>query len=243
MTESSAPAPPPDRTLSAQETAPAAWHVPAALREYFEAIEDFVATQRGQPLILSPQDFARVFAWWDAGIPVAAVIEGLGVFFTKKKRKPGAKIYTLAYADREVAAALAAQRRRALGSDLGMAVDETAELRARLQTLAARLRVVSEPAPLAQASTRAADELQALAEKEPAPALAAVSRRLSEIDRELIAVAGSLLSPTARKNMDTEITQQLGELAIALSDDAMRALLNARKLREKNALPRLGLYG
>lgn len=229
--------------LTNDSNPPAPWHVPAALREYFEAVEDFVATQRGQPLILSPQDFARVFSWWDAAIPVATVIEGLGAFFAKKKRKPGAKIYTLAYADREVAAALAAQRRRALGSDLGMAFDETAELRVRLQTLAGRLRTVSEPAQLAQASARAADELQALAEKEPAPALAAVSRRLSEIDRELIAVASSLLSPTERKSMDQEITQQLGELAIALSDDAMRALLNARRLREKNALPRLGLYG
>ena len=170
-------------------------------------------------------------------------IVSFNIFFAKKKRKPGAKIYTLAYADREVAAALAAQRRRALGSDLGMAVDETAELRARLQTLATRLRAVNDPAPLAQASARAAEELQALAEKEPAPALAAVSRRLSEIDRELIAVAGSLLSPHERKSMDQEITQQLGELAIALSDEAMRALLNARRLREKNALPRLGLYG
>jgi hypothetical protein len=226
-------------------TTPDPFHIPQALREYFHAIEAAVAQERGQPLILSPQDFVRVFEWWDREIPLEAVLAGLAEFFARKKKRPGRKIYTLAYADDEVTRAYGDLRRRSLGAALGVPVDEAAEVKARLLTLAEKLRApaADRPAPLQGLCNETAAQLEELARQDPPPALVAVSKLLTKKDQELLAVAGSQLDEAEKGRLRTEVATQLNELAIALTDDAMRELLHARRLRELRGLPRLGMYG
>lgn len=218
--------------------------MPEALRDYFRAIERFVSQQRGQPLILSPQDFMRVFEWWDAGLPVEAVLTGLANFYEKKrKRRPGARVYTLAYADDEVLKAFAESRRRALGAELGVPADESEQTRARLRALAAQLAALTEPPALARHAAECAAWLNEAAARDPLPAPAELSRKLAEQDRELLALARGQLDDAARAALEKEVAAQFAELALLASDDAMRELLRARRLRQQLNLPRLGLYG
>jgi hypothetical protein len=225
-------------------TTPDPFHIPEELRAYFRAIEESVSRERGQPLILSPQDFHRVFAWWDAQVPLEAVLAGLADFFARKKKRPGRKVYTLAYADDEVMRALGELRRRALGAALGVPVDEAAQTRTQLNALARRLRETrAAPPSLNNLCTEIAAQLESLAAEAPPPSITAVAKTLAKRDRELLAVAGSLLGEAERKKLHHEVTAQLAELAIAPDDEAMRELLHARHVRERFGLPRLGLYG
>jgi hypothetical protein len=123
-------------------------------------------------------------------------------------------------------------------------VDEGAQTRAQLQSLARRLREArAEPLPLKNLCGEIAAQLEALAAEAPPPSITAVAKTLARRDRELLAVAVSLLGDAERKKLQSEVKKQLAELAIAADDDAMRELLHARHVRERFGLPRLGLYG
>jgi hypothetical protein len=47
------------------------------LESYCEQIETFFFRWKGRPGFLSPEDFARVKQWFQEGLPVEAVLEGI----------------------------------------------------------------------------------------------------------------------------------------------------------------------
>ena len=82
---------------------------------YFESIEHEFFRLKGRRGTLSPADFSRTREWFDAGIPIAAVLEGMaGAFQTQRSGRDGdsEEVNSLAYCDPFVEQAIA--RRRSL---------------------------------------------------------------------------------------------------------------------------------
>lgn len=82
---------------------------------YFEKIEHEFFRLKGRRGTLSPADFARTRAWFDAGIPINAVLEGMaGAFQAQSAGRHGdsEEVNGLAYCDPFVEQAIA--RRRSL---------------------------------------------------------------------------------------------------------------------------------
>lgn len=55
--------------------------------EYFEQIESVWLRQKPRNLILSSNDLGEIEAWWQAGIPLAAVLAGIDRTFRSFKPK------------------------------------------------------------------------------------------------------------------------------------------------------------
>ncbi len=82
---------------------------------YFERIEHEFFRLKGRRGTLSPADFSRTREWFDAGIPIAAVLEGMAsAFQTQSAGRDGGseQVNSLAYCDPFVEQAIA--RRRSL---------------------------------------------------------------------------------------------------------------------------------
>ncbi|GMR22548.1 MAG: hypothetical protein BMS9Abin37_0905 [Acidobacteriota bacterium] len=82
---------------------------------YFESIEHEFFRLKGRRGTLSPADFARTREWFDAGIPIDAVLEGMaGAFQALSAGREGesVQVNSLAYCDPFVEQAIA--RRRSL---------------------------------------------------------------------------------------------------------------------------------
>ena len=82
---------------------------------YFERIEHEFLRLKGRRGMLSPSDFSRTREWFDAGIPLDAVLEGMaGAFQTQRSGRDGdsEEVNSLAYCDPFVEQAIA--RRRSL---------------------------------------------------------------------------------------------------------------------------------
>lgn len=82
---------------------------------YLENIEHEFFRLKGRRGTLSPADFARTREWFDAGIPIDAVLEGMaGAFQTQSAGRDGdsEEVNSLAYCDSFVEQAIA--RRRSL---------------------------------------------------------------------------------------------------------------------------------
>ena len=82
---------------------------------YFERIEHEFFRLKGRRGMLSPADFSRTREWFDAGIPLDAVLEGMAsAFQTQSGGRDGGsqQVNSLAYCDSFVEQAIA--RRRSL---------------------------------------------------------------------------------------------------------------------------------
>jgi hypothetical protein len=65
---------------------------------YYRAIEDFFATLRGVPHVLSPKDFQLLREWWRDEVPLAAIRAGLTeVFGRRRERGEPAPVVSVSY--------------------------------------------------------------------------------------------------------------------------------------------------
>ena len=90
----------------------------ATLRErYFRGISDRFIALRGAPFSLSPADVSLIAAWESAGIPLEAVLEGIGQSFALRPGQahaPG-KIRSLSFCRASVERAFERRREREVG--------------------------------------------------------------------------------------------------------------------------------
>src|SRR5688572_12820094 len=54
--------------------------------EYFRLIEDYFVQKRGNPMLLSPKEWALMGEWYEAGIPGEIVLRAIDRGFEKKKQ-------------------------------------------------------------------------------------------------------------------------------------------------------------
>ena len=74
---------------------------------YLSAVNRLLTERFGYPLSLSPRDVAQIMRWYNAGITLAAVLEGVADALNKKR---GGRLTPLTYCIKTVK--VAAKRRR-----------------------------------------------------------------------------------------------------------------------------------
>jgi hypothetical protein len=217
------------------ETPPSAVDEEAA---YYQAVEEFFVSRRGDPLFLSNADWLLIRRWRTAGIPLRVVLRGIGdaleahAHSWSRERKVG----SLRYCEAEVEVARDRwERAVATGTD-------GAELEAGLGRLVVAL---ARPSGLGPASAAVAREILARLEA-ASPSVAPrdteawlsreEARLLAEIRRESPERAAQAAEEVAREiapyreRMPERVARQIEEDALA------------RRLLAAHGLPRLSLF-
>lgn len=207
---------------------------------YVEAIEGHLRARRGVDHILSPRDFALARSWYEAGVPLAAVLVGMDRVFEVTP-----DVTSLAYCRRrveELVAAGAGPTARPPATAEPLPLDElTGILGSLLENLARVPRVRGSAFDPPLGKIREVQELLSVAAR---PNWHYVRTKLQEIDEEVSAVVLHAFPAEQvaafREEARLFIERHRGKLADAeLEDAAQRYTL--QRAREKLGLPRVGL--
>ncbi|MCI0416626.1 hypothetical protein L0222_27980 [bacterium] len=90
--------------------------------EYFRMIEDYFVQKRGNPMLLSPKEWALIREWHEAGIPGEVVLRAIDRGFEKKKEEFESPV-TLTYFRRIVKS----EYKRFLKSQEGLSIEKQQE--------------------------------------------------------------------------------------------------------------------
>jgi hypothetical protein len=208
---------------------------------YYRAVEDHFARLRGTPFLFTPKDFGLLRRWWQEGVPLAAVMAGVGEAMARRAERGEDPVSSLAYCRH----AVARHARRLLAAAVGgAAAGGAVDAGARLATYAEAVRraAARQPAGEAAAALAAlADAVLTLPADAPPAALDATA---ASLERAALAAAMRALPPGPREALAAEIRSR--ELAAAeggeLPATARQAIL-LQAAREALALPRLDLVG
>src|SRR3990170_6348037 len=89
---------------------------------YYRAVEDHFAALRGTPFLFSPKDFALLRRWWGEGVPLAALLAGIGEVCERRREREADPVSSLAYCRH----AVARQAKRLASARVGAAPSEGA---------------------------------------------------------------------------------------------------------------------
>ena len=231
---------------------------------YFTEIEDQFLRRRAGGLLLSTLDWALIETWKEAGIPLEAVLRGIGAAFDRYDQRPSKtqKINSLAYCSQAVLAAAEDMKEAAVGaSDSGSGAPARAHAAQGFEkdAVAAFLRRnadLLEAAKLPHAggiSARtvtldAARTLRQLADEAgniPASRLEGLERRLTVLEDKIFA---ALLASTPDEeivNVRAEADRDLAPYRRKMSGPQIEQLQKQyvhKRLMEKHGLPRLSLF-
>jgi hypothetical protein len=237
-----------------------------AVREYFSSIEARFIEKRGQALLLSPGDVARVAEWHRQGIPLQAVLEAIDVHFERMARRGRTprRAVTLAYLDDEVVDAWAGVRRRKVGRapaprggeaalpgapQVLATREEHAKLCGSLRGAAERLAGSAATEPLAAHVRTALGKLEAkialFDEASPEHDDERAEDHLRRLERSLLDHAMDALGEPERERRTREAIQALGDKRQRMDPKAGEravAQLVDRSVRETLGVPRLSLF-
>ncbi len=216
---------------------------------YFTEIEEHFQRRRGSLLLLSTIDWALIETWREAGIPLAAVLQGIDAAFDKydarKNKARVRKVNGLAYCAQEVISAMDAMQEAAVGATPRPSTEEQGfeqeRIAAHLEGAAQQLR----NAP--QSLDGIADRLQALATDARArlPHLEELEQSLTVLEEKLFAI---LLTGTPEAELVALRQQAAAELAPyrsrmpAMQIRQVEQQFLHKRLLEKFNLPRLSLF-
>jgi hypothetical protein len=208
--------------------------------EYYQAVEEYFVSRRGDPLFLSNAEWNLVRNWRRAGLPLRVVLRGVRDALDAHAHGFGRdrKVRSLAYCANEVEAAGERWRRAlALGGEEGKSVART------LRGFAHDLRRARDLGPLArELAQRLAGELE---ERVPGSGLDEVSGWLAERERALVEALAADAGPARVAALEAEIDAGLerwrGRMPARVLE-SLRAESRARRLLEAHALPRLSLF-
>jgi hypothetical protein len=206
---------------------------------YYQAVEEYFVSRRGDPLFLSNADWNLVRRWRLAGIPLRVVLRGIRDALDahahgwSRERKVG----SLAYCAREVDSARE-RWERALALDGA----EGTEPASALSAFAEQLASASGPGPRTRAVAQAiAVELRA----PPATGLEALTRWLGEREARLLEAIAADEPPERRAEREREVDASLepwrGRMPARIVEQ-IRSEALARRTLEAHGLPRLSLF-
>ncbi len=202
--------------------------------EYVRAVEERFRALRERPLILSPEDLARVVAWHRRGLPLFLVIDTLEeVFREAAARRPPRRPRSLAYCEPAIEEAEQAWREAVVGrhTDSAAAIDAaTLAMRAgsALATSAAPAGLVAQV--LAQLARSGEGGLPAV--------------RVAALQRELVDGCAATLAATERQELEAEVERLVSPYAGGMPPEVRertRVALRDRLLRRRFRLPDLTL--
>ena len=220
---------------------------------YFTEIEEHFQRRRGSLLLLSTIDWALIETWREAGIPLAAVLQGIDAAFDKfdarKNKARVRRVNGLAYCAQEVISAVEAMQEAAVGPPLpGPATRrsqgfEQERIAAHLEAAAQQFRAAPQSGSLAEI----ADRLQALAGevRSKLPHLEELEQSLTVLEEKLFAI---ILTTTPEAELLALRQQAAAELAPyrsrmpAMQIRQVEQQFLHKRLLEKFNLPRLSLF-
>jgi hypothetical protein len=219
---------------------------------YFTEIEEHFQRRRGSLLLLSTIDWALIETWREAGIPLAAVLQGIDAAFDKydarKNKARVRRVNGLAYCAQEVISAMDAMQEAAVGATPARtSTDEQGfeqeRIAGHLEEAAQQLRHAAQAGSLAEI----ADRLQVLAGDARAklPQLEELEQSLTVLEEKLFAI---LLTGTPEAELLALRQQAAAELAPyrsrmpALQIRQVEQQFLHKRLLEKCNLPRLSLF-
>jgi hypothetical protein len=222
--------------VSAGGTDPPGGPPPGAVDEieFVRAVEERFRALRERPLILSPEDLARVVAWHRRGLPLFLVIDTLEeVFREAVERRPPRRPRSLAYCEPAIEEAERAWREALVGRrDAPIAEVDGG-------TLAARAR----PTLAASAAPReVAEHVLAQLERDAGTGLPA--ERVAALQRELVDGCTATLTATERHELEAEVERLVAPYAGGMPAEVRertRVALRDRLLRRRFRLPDLTL--
>jgi hypothetical protein len=201
---------------------------------YVRAVEERFRSLRERPLILSPEDLARVVGWHRRGLPLFLVLDTLeDVFREAAERRPPRRPRSLAYCEPAIEEAERTWREALVGrrAEPAPAADGRA--------LAGRAGPVLKDSLAPPALV--ARVLDALA-REPGGSLPA--ERVAALQRELVDGCAATLDPAARAALDEEVERLVAPYAGGMPTEVRertRVALRDRLLRRRFRLPDLTL--
>jgi hypothetical protein len=208
--------------------------------EYYQSVEEYFVSRRGDPLILSNADWSLVRKWRLAGIPLRVVLRGIRdaldahALGWSRARKVG----SLAYCAREVEAARE-RWERALGSG----ADVAGEAKTALAGFAEALESAADLGPGARSlAGEIAGALRALG---PGESLAQLTALLSRSEARLVAAIREEEAPETRSAREAEVAAALAAWRTRMPARVLEQLREeslARRTLEAHGLPRLSLF-
>lgn len=208
--------------------------------EYFQSIEEFFVSRRGDPLVLSNADWLLIRRWREAGLPLRVVQRGIADAMDSHEHSWSRhkKVGSLRYCEAEVDSAAGRWRRALQGGH-----DEPA-LSGVLGGLAGALRAAPSLGPEGRRTAdQLADELGARAAADPDPE--ALEAWLRQAEAQLLAAIETDMPPAARQALDDEVERDLAPYGNRLPAKVLaqvRSESRTRRRLEQHNLPRLSLW-
>jgi hypothetical protein len=219
--------------------------VEPALEEaaYYQSIEEFFVSRRGDPLVLSNADWLLIRKWRKAGVPLRVAMRGIAdaldghAHSWGRKRKVG----SLAYCAAEVDAARDRWRRA-----LGFETEARTSLSEALAAFAAALAGATGLGPRGRAAAdRAAGALRGWAAREASVAVEDLTRGLAAAERALLDALAADADPAAlaalRDGIEADLAPYQGRMPARVLEQ-IRDESWARRLLARHGIPRLGLF-
>jgi hypothetical protein len=210
------------------------------LPPFVEAIEGHLRARRGTEHILSPRDFGIARGWFQAGIPLAAVLVGMDRAFEQD-----ASVSSLAYCRRfveDLAAAGPLPPPRPAPAAESVPLPEVAEV---LGALRERLTAFGPPRSASFGPPlRRVQEIEDLLAVASRPNWSYVRAKLREIDDEVSRAALDALSTEERAELAEEATRAVERHRGRVDEAALRDALqrfSLQRARERLQLPRVSL--
>jgi hypothetical protein len=226
------------------EAAPAA-HAAHEEAAYYQTIEEFFVSRRGDPLFLSNADWLLIRKWRRSGLPLRIALRGIAdaldghAHSWGRKRKVG----SLAYCAAEVDAARERWQR-------ALSFDDEAEtsVSAAVTAFADALEAAHGLGPRGGAAARsAALELRGFATAGPSgpPRLQELTRRLGATEKALLDALRGDTEPAALAAIAAEIEADLAPYRGRMPErvlDQIRDEAAVRRLLARHGIPRLSLF-
>lgn len=207
---------------------------------YYQAVEEYFVSRRGDPLFLSNADWNLVRRWRLAGLPLRVVLRGIrdGLDAHAHGWRRDRKVGSLSYCAAEVDAARERwERALALGREEGVDVPGA------LRGFASDLERAGGLGPRARAvALDIAREMRARAD---AGRLGEVSGWLAEREALLLAAIGADQGPADRVALEAEVDGELEKWRARMPPRVLQQLRGekiARRRLEAHGLPRLSLF-
>ena len=206
--------------------------------EYFQTVEEFFVSRRGDPLFLSNADWLLIRKWRRAGVPLRVVLRGIADALDSHQHSfsRGQKVRSLSYCAAEVDRA-AERWRRALASGTEGGAATTS-----LEALAAALEGARPPGPASRrVATRIATEMRSQA----GGSLAEVTAWLLAAEKKLLPALARDQGEEATARMEAEVEAVLAPYRGRMPErvlEQIREESRARRLLEAHGLPRLSLF-
>ena len=208
---------------------------------YYQAIEEFFVSRRGDPLFLSNADWLLIKKWRGAGLPLRIVLRGIGDALDSHAHSwgRGRKVGSLAYCAAEVEAA-AERWQRALSLGGEEQPDVATFLREYADALGSARGLGAVSAPVARGTAAALKDQAASADGGPR-----LEEWLREKERMLVEALRSDMGPAAVSAVEAEVDADLAPYGARMPPRVLSQIRGqsiARRILELHGLGRLSLF-